>query len=233
MILRIRNIHAYYGDSHVLHGVDMDVPKGAIVCLLGRNGMGKTTLMRTIMGLARIGEGSIHFAGNEITGMRTHHIARLGISYVPENRGIFPELTLWDNLFLGTLMRRRAGAEIPPEIFDYFPMLGERMSQEGGSLSGGEQQMLSIARGLVGEPQLLLIDEFSEGLQPSIVQRIARAISRINRQGISILLVEQNVRLALELGSYAYIMSKGRITYAGRSDELGANEKVLQEHLVM
>lgn len=234
MILRVESVNACYGKIEILRGASLEVGPGQIVCLLGRNGMGKTTLLKTIMGLTAITAGDIYYKGQKITRIHTYLIARLGISFVPENRGIFPGLSVAENLRVGTLIRGEGdGRRIDEAIFEYFPILKDRARQRGGSLSGGEQQMLAIARGLVGSPELMLIDEFSEGLQPSIIKTITRALSEINQKGVSILLVEQNARLALGLAKRGYIMEKGRIVHHGDCHALAADEALLRKHLVL
>ncbi len=231
-MLRVDSLHASYGRSMVLHGVSIVVDEGEVVCLLGRNGVGKTTLLRSIVGLVQVPEGKIHWRGEDTTGLEPFELARRGIGVVPEGRGIFPDLTVLENLKLG-LANGRAGPRVPDSIFEQFPLLLERRSQLAGTLSGGEQQMLAIARALVGQPALLLIDEFSEGLQPNIVQRIAEIIRETNRSGVSVLLVEQNARLALSIARRGYILEKGRVVHAGESDELLGDESALQRYLVV
>lgn len=234
MILKVESVSACYGKVEILRGVSLEVAPGEIVCLLGRNGMGKTTLIKTIMGLTTISAGDIYYKGKKITYSHTHLIARLGISFVPENRGIFSGLSVAENLRVGTLIRQAAdGRRIDDAIFEYFPILRERAGQRGGSLSGGEQQMLAIARGLVGSPDLMLIDEFSEGLQPSIVRAITEALREINQKGVSILLVEQNAKLALGLANRGYIMEKGKIVHEGDCHSLLADKALLHKHLVI
>ncbi len=233
MLLEVAGLHAYYGESHILHGVSLGVGEGEAVCLLGRNGMGKTTTLRSVMGLATVSPGSVRFQGREITAFRTFERARLGIGFVPENREIFPDLMVWENLLVGTTLRPDRDRTIPPEIYEYFPILRERRRQRGGSLSGGEQQMLAIARALVADPSLLLIDEFSEGLQPSIVQAISGVIREVNRRGTAVVLVEQNIRLALGLTARCYVLEKGQVVFEGSTARLRDDPDLLRRHLVI
>ncbi len=233
MLLDVQGLHAYYGESHILHGISLAVGEGEAVCLLGRNGMGKTTVLRSIMGLATVSPGSVRFREREITPLNTFERARLGIAFVPENREIFPDLTVAENLEVAASLRPARDRAIPAAIYEYFPILRERRKQRGGSLSGGEQQMLAIARGLVAQPSLLLIDEFSEGLQPSIVQAISTVIREVNRRGAAVVLVEQNIRLALGLTERCYVLEKGQIIFDGASERLRADPALLQRHLAV
>ncbi len=233
MLLEVEGLHAYYGESHILHGVSLAVGEGEAVCLLGRNGMGKTTTLRSLMGLATVSPGSVRFRGREITALRTFERARLGIGFVPENREIFPDLMVWENLLVGTTLRPERDRTIPREIYEYFPILRDRRKQRGGSLSGGEQQMLAIARALVASPSLLLIDEFSEGLQPSIVQAISRVIREVNQRGTAVVLVEQNIRLALGLTARCYVLEKGQIVFEGATVRLRDDPDLLRRHLAI
>jgi len=233
MLLEVRGLHAYYGESHILHGVSLAVAEGEAVCLLGRNGMGKTTLLRSLMGLTAVPSGSVRFRGQAIAALTTFQRARLGIAFVPENREIFPDLTVGENLQVATMLRPAQDRAVPAAVYEYFPILRERQRQRGGSLSGGEQQMLAIARGLVAEPALLLIDEFSEGLQPSIVQAINAVIREVNRRGAAVVLVEQNIRLALALTARCYVLEKGQVIFEGASERLRADPALLQRHLAV
>ena len=233
MLLEVQGLHAYYGESHILHGISLAVGEGEAVCLLGRNGMGKTTVLRSIMGLATVSPGSVRFRGREITPLSTFERARLGIACVPENREIFPDLTVAENLQVAAAVRPPRERGVPAAIDEYFPILRERRRQRGGSLSGGEQQMLAIARGLVAEPSLLLIDEFSEGLQPSIVHAISAVIREVNRRGAAVVLVEQNIRLALTLTARCYVLEKGQIIFDGTSERLAADPALLKRHLAV
>lgn len=215
-MLKTRSVHTFYGKSHVLHGVDIDVGDCEIVALLGRNGVGKTTLLRSIAGLTPCRSGSICFDGKEIQSLQAHEIFYLGISYIPQGRHIFSHLTVLENLRLGMKDKRARTSPLMEKIYVYFPVLKERLYQKGGTLSGGEQQMLAISRGLVGEVRIMLLDEPSEGLQPSIVQKLKGIIRRLNEEmGISILLVEQNMDLALDTSSRYFVMEKGVVVNKG------------------
>jgi branched-chain amino acid transport system ATP-binding protein len=233
MLLEVQGLHAYYGESHILRGVSLAVGEGEAVCLLGRNGMGKTTTLRSVMGLATVSPGSVRFRGREITTLRTFERSRLGIGFVPENREIFPDLMVWENLLVGTTLRPDRDRTIPQEIYEYFPILRERRKQRGGSLSGGEQQMLAIARALVADPSLLLIDEFSEGLQPSIVRAISGVVREVNRRGTAVVLVEQNIRLALGLTARCYVLEKGQIAFEGPTARLRDDPDLLRRYLAI
>jgi urea ABC transporter ATP-binding protein UrtE len=230
-LLEIADLHAAYGPVPVLAGVDLRVARGEVLALLGRNGVGKTTLMRSIIGLLRPSRGSARLEGDVLTGLHPHQIARRGIAYVPQGRGIFAKLTVRENLLIGT--RAAARAQIPEEVFEHFPILRERIGQPGGTLSGGQQQMLAIARALCSRPKLLLLDEPSEGVQPNIVQEIGMLIRDIvERSGIAILLVEQNLDLALQTAHRCAFMEKGRIVHEGAPKEL-EDETILRRHLAI
>jgi branched-chain amino acid transport system ATP-binding protein len=224
-VLEVRDVHTYYGESHVLHGVSLDVRAGEAVALLGRNGVGKTTLIRSIVGFTPPREGSIVFEGHAIHRLPTYRIARAGIGVVPQGRRIFSPLSVRENLAIGA---RGAGANgwTKERVDAVFPRLGERADQGGGTLSGGEQQMLAIGRALMTNPRLLLLDEPSEGLAPLIVREIARVLMRLKTEGLAVLLVEQNVGLALRVADRVYVMSKGQIVYGGTPAELDAAEDV-------
>jgi len=227
-MLSIENVHAAYGGSRVLHGVNLDIAQGEIKALMGRNGMGKTTLMRVIMGLLKPSTGGIVFNGQPIQNFMTHQIASAGIGYVPQGREIFGEFTVAENLRLGALKFDRKSRTIPEEIFEYFPILAERQTQQAGSLSGGEQQMLAIARTLVGRPNLLLLDEPSEGIQPTIVDEIGRILMKINAEsGLTILIVEQNVDMILELAQSSAFMEKGQIVQTLSMEEIREDESII------
>lgn len=227
-MLVLADVHAYYGESHVLQGISLAVERGQIVSLLGRNGVGKTTTLRTIMGLVPARAGQILYKGRSIVGLPPYRIARLGIQLVPENRGIFPALTVRENLQVGAAhpsdpQRARHNAE---RVFDYFPVLRERLHQKGGSLSGGEQQQLTIARALMAGPELLLLDEPCEGLAPLVVRTLLQAIRDIRADGTTVLLVEQNVRAALQVAESHYVMDKGHIIGRFSSEALQADEEL-------
>lgn len=238
-LLSVRDIHTYYGDSYVLHGVSIDVADGRVVALLGRNGMGKTTLIRSVAGLTPPRQGQITFKGRPLTGLAPYDIAKAGVGLVPQGRRIFPSLTVKENLLLPTsklAIRQSAGHSAPrrwelSSVFNEFPQLQERARQFGGSLSGGEQQMLAIARALMANPELILMDEPSEGLAPVLVQQISEIMKRIRDQGHSILLVEQNFRLAMDVADYVYIISSGCIVYQGVSGDLKNEKDILDQHL--
>jgi branched-chain amino acid transport system ATP-binding protein len=233
MILEVKDLHAFYGESHILHGVNMKVDEGKITCLLGRNGVGKTTLLKAIMGLVDKRRGEILYKGKDLIGMPPYKIAQLGIAFVPEDSGIFPDLTVKENLLTGLAGSKKGSKTIPEKVFEYFPILKERLDQKGGTLSGGEQKMLAIARALVQEPELILLDEFTQGLQPSIVQKLVEIVKQINKDGTSLLLVEQNSNLALNIADWGYIMEKGQIVYSGMSKELSSNISILHKYLVI
>lgn len=233
LMLQVSGLNVYYGESHILRSVDLSVPAGQMVCLIGRNGVGKTTLLKTIMGLIQPRSGTIAFARELITAKTPDQRARLGISYVPQGREIIPRLTVQENLLLGLEARRDRGSRshqsIPNEIFELFPALKTMLPRMGGDLSGGQQQQLAIARALVGQPQLLVLDEPTEGIQPSIVLEIEAAVRRIiESTGISILLVEQHLHFVRQADRY-YAMQKGGIVAAGPTHEL--SNDVIQRFL--
>ncbi len=226
-MLQVAGVHTYYGESHVLHGVSLEVRAGEAVALLGRNGVGKTTLIRSIVGFTPPREGTIAFQGSEIQRLPPYRVARAGLALVPQGRRIFAPLTVTENLAIGA----RAGAWTAAKIQELFPRLRERRAQSGGTLSGGEQQMLAIGRALMTNPRLLLLDEPSEGLAPLIVREIGRVLRRLKEAGLAILLVEQNVPLALRVADRVYVMSKGQIVYHGASSALAADEDVKRRFL--
>jgi len=229
-MLDLENINTYYGDSHILHGVSLSVKEGEVVCLLGRNGAGKTTTILTIMGYLKPRQGRIRYGGRDIAALPPYAVARLGVGFVPQDRGIFPSLTVRENL----MVFARAGGKSAwtlGRIFDLFPVLRARERNLGFQLSGGEQQMLSIARALMLNPALLLLDEPSEGLAPMIVQEIIEVLKGLKGEGLAILLVEQNLRTAFALADRHHVMNKGEICFAGSSAELENNEHVLRNYL--
>ncbi len=232
-MLEVRDIHAYYGVSHVIQGVSLEVEKGEIITLIGRNGAGKTTTLKSILGIVPPKSGTILFEGQEITRWPTHLIVQRGIAYVPEERRIIPNLTVEENLRLGMLKNRDRAKNraLLDKTFNYFPRLKERLRQRGNSLSGGEQQMLAMARALVSDPAIMLIDEPTEGLMPSMVGQIARILVEMNRDGVTILLVEQNVEMALSISTHGYVIDQGTIQYRGSAKELEANKEVQQRYL--
>jgi len=232
-MLNLDNVHAYYGDSHILRGVSFTVRPGEVACLLGRNGAGKTTTILTVMGYLQPRPGRIRYNDRDIAGLPPNAVARLGFGFVPQERGVFPSLTVRENL---TVFARAGGKTGPnywtlPRIFDLFPVLRARERNLGFQLSGGEQQMLSIARALMLNPDLLLLDEPSEGLAPMIVQQIIEVLSRLKQQGLAILLVEQNLRAAIAVGDRHYVMNKGEICFTGTSAELENNDDALRNYL--
>jgi branched-chain amino acid transport system ATP-binding protein len=234
-VLELANVHVRYGTIRALQGVSLRVESGELVALIGSNGAGKSTTLRAISGLLRPSDGTIAFEGNDITTAATDRIVALGISHCPEGRRIFGGLTVLENLRLGAVSRSRADAAAVTAdlemVFELFPLLNERLGQAGGTLSGGEQQMLAIGRALMSRPRLLLLDEPSLGLAPQMVERIFGTIAELKRQGRTILLVEQNVHQALEVADRAYVMETGRITLDGPADVLRHDPKVEQSYL--
>ena len=229
-MLELDGVHAYYGDSHVLHGVSLRVARGEVACLLGRNGAGKTTTVLAIMGYLAPRPGRIEYDGRNLAGLPPHRLARMGFGFVPQERGIFPSLTVEENM---TVAARRSedGRWDLDRAYALFPRLRERRRNLGFQLSGGEQQMLSIARALMLNPKLILLDEPSEGLAPIIVEEIVTVLRSLKKEGLSVLLIEQNLRVALDLGDRHYVMSKGEVCFVGTSAELEGNERVLSEYL--
>ena len=226
-MLDVNGVWAGYGQTPVLLGTNLRLDRGEMVTLLGRNGVGKTTLLRAIMGMVRIGQGTVAIDGRTITGLAPYRIAAEGISYIPQGRGIFPRLTVEENVRLGTKARRERNPAVPPEVYDYFPILRERAGQRAGTLSGGEQQMLAIGRGLAAKPRIMLLDEPSEGIQPSIVHRIGDVLRQINAEtGMTILLVEQNLDLGLSVAARCLIMEKGQVVFEGTPAETGKEEVI-------
>ena len=233
MVLKVDNIHVFYEESHILHGVTLHLEPNEIVGLIGNNGVGKTTFLRSILGLTDVRSGDIFFQDEDILNSPPYKISRLGISLVPENREVFPDLSVHENLLIGTMNSKEKRKAIPEIIYEFFPILKERVNQKGSTLSGGEQQMLAIARGLVGEPTLLLVDEFSEGLSPLIIKDIVDIFKKVQKDGMTILMVEQDARLALHLSERIYIMEKGQISYHGLSEELLSDSQILKDHLAI
>jgi len=233
-MLNLTGVHAYYGKSHILHGVDMKVGEGEIVSLLGRNGSGRSTTVKTIMGLVQ-GEGSVKFRDQEILGHHAFDIAHRGVGYVPENRDIFPKLTVEQNLMLGEKRGKRGDRSKPRWSFDdmyrMFPRLKEREHTEAGVLSGGEQQMLTLCRTLMGDPDLIMIDEPTEGLAPKIVELVAEYLKTLKDRGVSVLLVEQKLTIALEISERCYVMGHGSIVFEGSPTALRANAEIRKEWL--
>ena len=236
MLLQIRDLNTYYGASHVLQGISLDVAQGELVALLGRNGMGKSTTLKTVMGLIKPRSGSVTFEDRAITGHAPFKVARAGIGYVPEERRIFPELSVLDNLSLGIKGGKISNPEDPAvwtveRIFHHFPRLRERKDQKGRFLSGGEQQLLAIGRSLMGNPRLLLVDEPTEGLAPLMVKEVRNVLAEINRAGVSILLVEHNLKVALSLAHRVYLMGKAHIGFNGTVDELKVDRAAREKYL--
>ena len=233
-LVLVEDVHTYYGKSHILHGVSITVGAGEVVGLLGRNGVGKSTTLKTIMGLVQPSRGSVLLDGQAVTGLPPHKLARLGIGYVPEDRRIFGLLTVMENLRTGfdrhgvTEQKRRT---LLDKVFTYFPVLAERRSQAGGTLSGGEQQMLAIARAMMLEPKIILLDEPTEGLMPRMVSQIGQIIDVLHKEGVAILLVEQNVPLTLAASQRVYIMEKGMVRHHCASSEIDVNNAVIKQYL--
>jgi branched-chain amino acid transport system ATP-binding protein len=233
-LVRVEDVHTYYGKSHILHGVSLTVAPGEVVGLLGRNGVGKSTTLKTIMGLVQPSRGAVWLDGARITGVPPHKLARRGIGYVPEDRRIFRLLTVMENLRTGldrngiTEERRRA---LLDKVFAFFPVLAERRSQAGGTLSGGEQQMLAIARAMMLEPKIILLDEPTEGLMPRMVSQIRQIVEVLHQDGVAILLVEQNVPLTLEASERLYIMEKGIVRHHCAASEIDVHHPLIQQYL--
>ena len=233
-IVLVEDVHTYYGKSHILHGVTLHVQPGEVVGLLGRNGVGKSTTLKTIMGLVRLSHGSVLLDGNAISGLPPHKLARLGIGYVPEDRRIFRLLTVMENLRTGldrNGVTEERKAALLDKVFTYFPVLAERRNQAGGTLSGGEQQMLAIARAMMLEPKIILLDEPTEGLMPRMVSQIRQIIDVLHRDGVAILLVEQNVPLTLEASERVYIMEKGLVRHHCAASEIKVDDPVIKQYL--
>lgn len=233
MLLEIKELNTYYAESHILQGVSLNVDHGEIVCLLGRNGVGKSTTLKSIIGLVEPRSGEVFFMGRNIAGMPPYTIAKLGVGYVPEERRIFPPLTVRENLLMGIKPGQKGNGDgwTVEKVYKYFPALHARDKQKGGHLSGGEQQMLTIARTLMGNPGVLLIDEPTEGLAPLIIETVEQVVMEIHRQGIPILLVEQNMRVALRLAGRIYVMSKGKIVFHGTCQELKDAHEIREKYL--
>ncbi len=232
MMLALEDVHAYYGEAHILQGVSIAVGEGEVVTLIGRNGAGKTTTLLSIMGVVRPRGGRVRFLGEDITGFGPHEVAQRGIAWVPEERRVLPNLTVLENLRLGRLGARRGnGAESFDEVLEFFPRLRDRIAHKGRFLSGGEQQMLAIARGLVARPKLMLVDEPTEGLAPLLVQSLTQILGEISRRGTTILLVEQTLEVALALSHRLYVMDQGRIQFEGTPDALRREPTIQQRFL--
>jgi branched-chain amino acid transport system ATP-binding protein len=233
-LVSVEGLHAYYGKSHVLHGVSLYVGRGEVVSVLGRNGVGKSTTLKSIMGLVHARQGRVLFEGTPVTGLAAHKLARIGIAYVPEDRRIFRLLTVLENLRTG--LDRHGVSEtrkqqLLEKVYVYFPVLAERRSQAGGTLSGGEQQMLAIARAMMLEPKIILLDEPTEGLMPRMVSQIRNIIDVLRQEGIAILLVEQNVPLTLEVSRRVYFMEKGEVRHEAPAASLSVSHPVIHQYL--
>jgi branched-chain amino acid transport system ATP-binding protein len=228
-MLSLRDLHVHIGKLHILQGVNLEVKPGEAAALLGRNGVGKTTTLRAIMGLVRRSQGSVEFDGTELGSIPPHQVPRHGIGYVPQGRGIFPTLSVEENLYIG--LPGRPDPARQDYVFGCFPRLKERLKQSGNTLSGGEQQMLAIARCLMMGPKLIILDEPTEGIMPRLVSQIRREIHRINQGGVSILLVEQNVETALKLCSRVFLMEKGTIVHSGMSHDLKSQPEIVHRYL--
>ena len=229
-MLEVKDLHAYYGKSHILQGVDFRVGEGEIVSLLGRNGVGRSTTIKAIMGEVDR-SGSVVFKGRETIRLKSHQVALCGLGYVPENREIFPNLTVRENLILGMKSTKPSGRWRMEDMYELFPRLQERADTPGGVLSGGEQQMLTICRTLMGDPDLVMIDEPTEGLAPKMVELVSQLLERIAARGVAILLVEQKLTIALKISKRLYVMGHGRITFEGSAADLKANDAVRKEWL--
>jgi branched-chain amino acid transport system ATP-binding protein len=233
-LVLIEDVHTYYGKSHILHGVTLHVGPGEVVGLLGRNGVGKSTTLKTIMGLVQPSQGTVWLDGNAITGLPAHKLARLGIAYVPEDRRIFRLLTVMENLRTGLDRKgvtEERKAALLEKVFTFFPVLSERRNQAGGTLSGGEQQMLAIGRAMMLEPKIILLDEPTEGLMPRMVSQIRQIIEVLHKEGVAILLVEQNVPLTLESSQRIYIMEKGSVRHHCAASEISVDDPVIKQYL--
>jgi branched-chain amino acid transport system ATP-binding protein len=233
MLLEVREIDTYYGTSHVLQGVSLEVAQGEVVALLGRNGVGKTTTLRSIMGLTPPAAGSIRFQGREVRGLAPYALSRLGLAYMPDDLRIFPDLTCRENLEIAARLSRREGYWNLERVEELFPVLRERRHQKGINMSGGEKKMLALGRALMANPLLILMDEPSEGLAPLIVRALARAIATIREHGTTILMADQNLKFCRKVCDRGYIMEKGRIVHQGGMAEIWADEEVVSKYLAL
>lgn len=232
-MLEVHELVAAYGLSLVIHGISFEVEAGEIVCLLGRNGAGKTTTLRSVMGLTPPRTGRVLFKGGEITGRQPFEVARLGVGYVPDDRRIFPDLTVEENLEIVRRVTRRDGRWTMARVYDLFPVLRGLRGNRGSGLSGGEQKMLAIGRALMGNPTLLILDEPSEGLSPLMVRTLIGVIRQIRDEGVTLLLADQNLKFARRVANRGYVIEKGAVRYAGRLEELWANEEVVRKYLAV
>jgi branched-chain amino acid transport system ATP-binding protein len=233
MMLEVEGIHTYYGLSHILFGVSLKVEEKTLICLLGRNGAGKTTTMRSIIGLNPPKQGAVRFRGEDVTGLDPHLLTRKGVSYVPDDRRIFGDLTVGENLEIAIRKPRKGEGWGKEKVYEIFPALPKIESRKGGCLSGGEQKMLAVARALMGNPELLLLDEPTEGLAPALVRSLEEQIKKLRESGLTVLLAEQNVKSALRLSDRGYIIDNGQIRYQGSIEELRANEEVRKKYLLV
>ena len=232
-MLEVEGIHTYYGLSHILFEVSLKVDPREIICLLGRNGAGKTTTLRSVIGLNPPKEGRIRFKGEDVTGMEPYLLTRKGVSYVPDDRRIFADLSVGENLEIAVRAAGTGGGWGREKVFDLFPALQKIESRKGGCLSGGEQKMLAVARALMGNPELLLLDEPTEGLAPALVRSLESQVKKLRDAGLTVLLAEQNVKSALRLSDRGYIIDNGQIRYEGRIEELRGNEQVRKKYLLI
>jgi branched-chain amino acid transport system ATP-binding protein len=233
MMLEVEEIHTYYELSHILFGVSLKVEEKTLVCLLGRNGAGKTTTMRSIIGLNPPKQGAVRFRGEDVTGLDPHLLTRKGVSYVPDDRRIFGDLTVGENLEIAIRKPRKGEGWGKEKVYEIFPALPKIESRKGGCLSGGEQKMLAVARALMGNPELLLLDEPTEGLAPALVRSLEEQIKKLRESGLTVLLAEQNVKSALRLSDRGYIIDNGQIRYQGSIEELRTNEEVRKKYLLV
>lgn len=232
-MLRIVDVHTFYGESHILHGISLEINPGSVTAILGRNGMGKTTLMRSIIGFTPVRYGEIWFKEKEISRLPSYKIAQMGLGLVPQGRRIFPSLSVKENLTVGQKPMMSSHSWSLERVYSSFPILEERANVRGTLLSGGEQQMLCIARALLTNPEFLLMDEPSEGLSPLFVMRVGEIISELKKEGLSILLAEQNLSLAVEVSDYVCIISKGELVYKSTPQDLLSNEEIMLKHLAI
>jgi len=232
-ILSVNDIHTYYGESYILQGLSLKSDRASIVALVGRNGMGKTTTMRSIIGFTRPRRGKIYFKDKDITDLPSFQICQMGISLVPQGRRIFPSLSLRENLVIAARYTQRKGAWDMEKIFSLFPILRERANNKGNQLSGGELQMLAIARALISNPEFMLMDEPSEGLAPMVIENVGKIIQQLKESGLSILLAEQNLPLALSVADYVYVLAKGTVVFESTPEALENNEQVKREYLAI
>ena len=232
-VLVVEDIHTYYGESYVLQGLSLKVASSSVVSIVGRNGMGKTTVMRSVMGFTPARRGRITVRGEDIMGLTAFQIARKGLALVPQGRRIFPSLTVWENLAIAKRQRNKQGVWDTKRVLSLFPVLEKRLENRGNQLSGGEQQMLAIARALISNPDLILMDEPSEGLAPLVIQEVGVVIKQLRQEGASILLAEQNLPLALDVADYMYVINKGAMVFEGTPAELQARPEIEREYLAV